>query len=198
MSWGIVASVGVGLLSANQSKKNAQMQADSQKKEMDPRMAPYVFGDSGQKGLLSTASDQLTASRSPERMQGWNNMMNRGQQLLGGSVAGNPFSSGYQGGANFGTAGGMGNGLGQYVPQAIPTTQAPAPVQQQPFSLEELMAEWERRQKAQILYENDWGMGDGTSGDAGFGAGSSGDGSPGGGGMGNSGEGGGGPGSAGW
>ncbi len=163
MTWGAVASIGVGLLTS-QSSKGGGGGSTTQKMEMDPAMRPYIFGDSNNKGLLQYGQGLLQQSQSPERMQGWNNMMNRSQQLLGGSIAGNPFSKtgGYRGGTDFGALGQTGNGLGRYQPQAIPMA---APQQFQPTqntgpSMEEIMAEWERMRWGQQngMYGMGYGM----------------------------------------
>jgi hypothetical protein len=72
---------------------------------MDPRMVAVRLRRRWvRQGLLPQVQDQLARSQSPERMQGWQNFMTRGQQMMGGSVAGNPFSQpgGYMGGLNFG------------------------------------------------------------------------------------------------
>lgn len=134
-----IASAGAGLLTGG-GKSGSQ----STKQEMDPRMVPYVFGGEGKQGLLDVARDQLYQSRSPERMQGWNTMMNRGQSLMGGSIAGNPFSSGYQGGSLFPAR--AGNGLPQYTPSPLPKYNPPAATGP---TIDEIIAEIERRRMAQ-------------------------------------------------
>jgi hypothetical protein len=170
MSWGIVASVGVGLLTSGMgSSKNQTTQ-----QQMDPAMRPYVFGDGTQgSGLLGMTQSQLQRSQSPERQQMWQNMMDRGQQLMGGSIAGNPFSAGYHGGTNFGPVGaGMaGNG----VPQFRPPASAPPPAQQQQtqgqYSMDDIIAEIQRRQQAaayqQYMQGEFGGAGDSTGGGVG-------------------------------
>jgi len=81
-------------------------------KEMDPRLANYVYGADGTGGLLGSATklfnDQMATGGlnelqrqgidmqknyllNPAYAQGYTNMMNVGQGLLGGGVAGNPF-----------------------------------------------------------------------------------------------------------
>jgi hypothetical protein len=81
-------------------------------KDMDPRLANYVYGPDGTGGLLGSAtklfSDQMATGglndlqrqgidmqknylTNPAYAQGYTNMMNVGQGLLGGGVAGNPF-----------------------------------------------------------------------------------------------------------
>lgn len=84
--------------------------SSGQKQEMDPRLAGYVYG-----GLLPQASNlfnrQMAAGGlndlqrqglemqrsyllNPSYAQGYSNLLNLGQGLLGGGVAGNPFSAG--------------------------------------------------------------------------------------------------------
>lgn len=81
-------------------------------KSMDPRLANYVYGADGTGGLLGSATklfnDQMATGglnelqrqgidmqknhlMNPAYAQGYTNMMNVGQGLLGGGVAGNPF-----------------------------------------------------------------------------------------------------------
>jgi hypothetical protein len=81
-------------------------------KDMDPRLANYVYGPDGTGGLLGSATklfnDQMATGGlndlqrqgidmqknyllNPAYAQGYTNMMNVGQGLLGGGVAGNPF-----------------------------------------------------------------------------------------------------------
>ena len=81
-------------------------------KDMDPRLANYVYGADGTGGLLGSATklfnDQMATGglndlqrqgidmqksylTNPAYAQGYTNMMNVGQGLLGGGVAGNPF-----------------------------------------------------------------------------------------------------------
>lgn len=81
-------------------------------KDMDPRLANYVYGPDGTGGLLGSATklfnDQMATGGlnelqrqgidmqknyllNPAYAQGYTNMMNVGQGLLSGGVAGNPF-----------------------------------------------------------------------------------------------------------
>ena len=81
-------------------------------KDMDPRLANYVYGPDGTGGLLGSATkllnDQMATGglnelqrqgidmqknylMNPAYAQGYTNMMNVGQGLLGGGVASNPF-----------------------------------------------------------------------------------------------------------
>lgn len=82
---------------------------------MDPRMDRYVYGEDGKSGLLGGSfglmNQQLASGglnpmqqqglnmqaqflQSPQYQQGYGNMMNLGQSLLGAGVAGNPFTTG--------------------------------------------------------------------------------------------------------
>lgn len=171
MSFAAVAAAGIGLVSSQMSKGDS---SSSTKQEMDPRMAPYIFGTPGTtgpdgntlvpgtKGLLDYGQDQLLRSRSPAQMQGWQNMQNRGQQLMGGSIAGNPFSAGYQGGGNPGLFSGVRNGVGNGIPQFNPAQmqqpmQQPAQDTTKPLTLDDIMAEIDRRKQNQPY--DDYGMG---------------------------------------
>ena len=90
-------------------------QTTTQQQRMDPRMDKYVYGENGQGGLLGDAFNLyqkqmgqggmnplmtagLEAQRqfltSPQYGLGFTNLMGLGQNLLGGGVAGNPFTSG--------------------------------------------------------------------------------------------------------
>jgi hypothetical protein len=87
--------------------------SSTQQMKMDPRMDRFVYGESGKGGLLGDAyklySQQMAQGgmnpmmqaglesqrqflTSPQYTQGYNNLMNLGQGLLGGGVAGNPFT----------------------------------------------------------------------------------------------------------
>ena len=97
------------VLGATSSKEDTTA---TTKKDMDPRLANYVYGADGTGGLLGSASkvfnDQMATGglnelqrqgidlqkswlMNPAYAQGYTNMMNVGQGLLGGGVAGNPF-----------------------------------------------------------------------------------------------------------
>jgi hypothetical protein len=173
MSWGIVASVGVGLLTGSEKKG----QQTSTQQEMDPAMRPFIFGDADRKGMMPLGYEQLLRSQSPEKMAGWNMMQNRGLGLMGGSVAGNPFSQGYQGGTNFAPQGGMGNGMGQYAPPPVPMPPAPTPAPTPAFDFDQMMAEWQKKQQekyAQQAWEDEMrGAGAGGGDGGGTGAGGS-------------------------
>lgn len=87
----------------------------TQTKSMDPRMDRYIYGDDGKGGLLGTSynlmNQQLATGglnpyqqqglnmqaqflTSPAYQQGYANMMNLGQSLMGAGVAGNPYTTG--------------------------------------------------------------------------------------------------------
>ncbi len=98
--------------------------SSSSTRSMDPRMDRYVYGQDGQSGLLSDAfglySKQASQGglndlqrqgmgmqqqylMSPQYQQGYANMASLGNALMGGGVAGNPFTiGGSMGGASFG------------------------------------------------------------------------------------------------
>lgn len=86
----------------------------TQKKELDPRIAKYVFGADDKSGLLGDAygiygkqmatggindlqrqglSMQQQYLMSPQYQQGNQSLYNLGMNLMGGGVAGNPFTS---------------------------------------------------------------------------------------------------------
>lgn len=136
-----------GLLGGSGNK-----QESSSKQTIDPRMDPYIYGSGGS---LPAAADWFAKNKSgmnAQMQQGLNNqsaqyaaskpgfdqMQNLGLGLMGGGVAGNPFSQGYSGGTNFAPMG-RSNTAGQNQPQAMQTTSAyqpaifdAAPVQQAP------------------------------------------------------------------
>jgi len=111
--WGNLAvTVGAGLLGRESSKSGTQT---TQQQKMDPRMDAYVYGPDGQSGLLGSAfglaQKQLETGglndmqrqgmdmqrqflMSPQYQQGYGNMMGLGQNLMGGGIAGNPFTGG--------------------------------------------------------------------------------------------------------
>jgi hypothetical protein len=143
MSWGMVAAAAITTVGGAMGSKGQQGSTSTQQ-VMDPRMAPYIFGQNGQPGLLSMTQDQLQRSQSPERMQGWDNMMHRGQGLLNGSVAGNPFSGAYSGGSLHGLYQGLlQNSQGRYTPPPLPAPPpAPAPNPQMTPTIDQLMAQY--------------------------------------------------------
>jgi hypothetical protein len=110
MNWAV--PLATGLLGANASKKGTET---TQQEKMDPRMDRYVYGPDGNSGLLNSAfglmQDQMKTGglndmqrqgmdmqrqflMSPQYQQGYGNMMGLGQGLMGGGIAGNPFTGG--------------------------------------------------------------------------------------------------------
>jgi len=139
------------------------------KQELDPRMAPYVFGDksTGQTGLMDYASGLLGKQMAPGGMPGFDMMKNQGMSLMGGSVAGNPFSGGYMGLSSIPNMRPMGNEMGRYVAPTAPPVQQQA--QQKPWSIDEIMAEIERRNKAAMMGNYPGGESGGADGFGGYG-----------------------------
>ena len=106
------------------SQSNSSSQSNTQTRAMDPRMDRYVYGSDGQSGLLGGAwglmqkqaangglndlqrqgmEMQRQYLMSPQYQNSYGNMMSAGQSLMGGGVAGNPFTSGGgMGGVSFG------------------------------------------------------------------------------------------------
>ena len=108
-SWMPAAASLVGGLLGSQSTDSSS----SSTRSMDPRMDRYVYGQDGQSGLLSDAfglySKQASQGglndlqrqgmgmqqqylMSPQYQQGYANMASLGNALMGGGVAGNPFT----------------------------------------------------------------------------------------------------------
>jgi hypothetical protein len=106
----LASSVVGGLLGGSDSGSSS-----SQTKELDPRIAKYVFGADGTSGLLGDASGlygqqmatgglndlqrqglgmQTQYLTSPQYQQGYQQMYDTGISLMGGGVAGNPYTSG--------------------------------------------------------------------------------------------------------
>ena len=114
MSFGAVAASVAGAAATSLLGGGSGGESTStQSMKMDPRMDRFVYGDSGQGGLLGDAHNlykqqmaqggmnpmmqaglesQRQFLTSPQYSQGYNNLMNMGQGLLGGGVAGNPFT----------------------------------------------------------------------------------------------------------
>ena len=119
------------------SKKEETTQTAT--KSMDPRMDPYIFGPGG---VVPSAYDWWDKNRSglnPQMVEGLNTiyaqnkaskqgfdmMQNKGMELMGGPIAGNPFTRGYSGGTDFGTPqGSVGTGGANSAP--APTSYVPA------------------------------------------------------------------------
>ena len=113
MDWlNAAVTLGSGLLGAQSSKQGTSTTSEN---KLDPRMDRFVYGADGQSGLLGSAFDlaqqQLTTGglndmqrqgmdmqrqylMSPQYQQGFGNMSQLGQSLMGGGVAGNPFTGG--------------------------------------------------------------------------------------------------------
>lgn len=125
-----------GLLGGSGSKS----QETTKVNQIDPRLEPYIYGANGS---LPAAQDWFTKNKSGmngQMQQGLNNqasqyaaskpgfdqMQNLGLGLMGGGVAGNPFSQGYSGGTNFAPMGRT-NMAGTNQPTAQQTTQAYTP-----------------------------------------------------------------------
>lgn len=113
MDWlNAAVAVGSGLLGAQSSKQGTSTTSQN---KLDPRMDRFVYGADGQSGLLGSAFDlaqqqlktgglndmqrqgldmQRQYLMSPQYQQGFGNMAQLGQSLMGGGVAGNPFTGG--------------------------------------------------------------------------------------------------------
>lgn len=102
---------GLGLLGGLMGGDNEQTQT----RQMDPRLDKYVYGDSSMNGLLADSNSvyqkQMTTGglndlqrqgmgmqyqylTSPQYMHGAQSLFNQGASLLGGGIAGNPFTVG--------------------------------------------------------------------------------------------------------
>lgn len=105
--------------------------SESKSNQIDPRLAPYIYGKDGKGGLLSDVQSlyrqqmgqgglndlqragmesQRQVLASPQYTQGYDAMRSMGMGLLGGGVAQNPFSSG---------GGGMGGQQMSQQPQVV-------------------------------------------------------------------------------
>lgn len=78
--------IGSTLLGAAAGAKG-QEQSSSTTRDIPEWLKPYI---TGQGGLLSQTQQQLTASRSPERMAQWDQIRNTGMGLMNAPIAGNP------------------------------------------------------------------------------------------------------------
>ena len=117
-----------GLLGGEGNSQTATTQ-----NKIDPRMDPYIYGDGGILPSASAWYSQNQTGLNPQMLAGLNNqwsqlgasksgydtMQNLGLSMMGGGVAGNPFSNGTM--ANGGTMPSAGAGI----PQGIPATQQP-------------------------------------------------------------------------
>lgn len=102
---------GLGLIGGLMGGDSEQTQT----KQLDPRLANYVFGSDGKTGLLNDAnsiySQQMATGglndiqrqglgmqqqylMSPQYQQGNQSLYNMGMSMMGGGIAGNPFTSG--------------------------------------------------------------------------------------------------------
>lgn len=143
-----------------------QQQSQSTKQTLDPRMEGAIYGDGG---LLSGARDWYAANKigmNPQMLAGMNSqyaqhqasqpgfdqMQNLGMGLMGQGATGNPFSSGYSGGANFGSSG-MAPRPQQYQPAQPggstfampPPPPPPAPIQQAAPAIDQAYLNWMNR-----------------------------------------------------
>jgi hypothetical protein len=151
----------------------------TKKQELDPAMRPYIFDNPD--ALVPQAQKLFQRQTTdPSYTQGFADMRNRGRQLMGGSIAGNPFANGYTGGGLFGNAGSQYS----YTPPVAPTPAAAPTAPQQP-SIQELIAQMQAEQLRQYLMAEFASAGfGGADGSGGIGASGIG------GGMSNNGEGG--------
>lgn len=120
MSFGAIAGAVAGpliggLLGGSEGGKGQQA---TQKQELDPRIAQYLYGSNGSTGLLghtdNTLQQQMAqgglngmqtaglekqrqALMDPRYTQGFDQMRNLGASLMGGGAAGNPFTNGSMG-----------------------------------------------------------------------------------------------------
>lgn len=137
----ILGSVVGGLLGGSGSESSQTS------KEIDPRLAPFVYGKDGKGGLLgdiqtlyrqqmgqgglndlqrSGMESQRQVYASPQFTQGYDAMRSMGLGLMGGGVAQNPFSSG-------GMGGGMPQG-GRQMPQQPSVVRPNTNMQYQPYT----------------------------------------------------------------
>lgn len=78
--------IGSTLLGAAAGAKG-QEQSSSTTRDIPEWLKPYITGNNG---LLSQTQQQLTSSRSPERMAQWDQIRNTGLGLMNAPIAGNP------------------------------------------------------------------------------------------------------------
>lgn len=131
---GLAGPVIGGLLGGGGNK-----QSSTQTNQIDPRLAAAIYGENGSVPLAQQWLAANKTGMNSQMQQGLNNqaaqyaaskpgfdtMQNLGLGLMGGGVAGNPFSQGYTGGTNFNPQG-RSNTAGQNQP-ALGTTQAYTP-----------------------------------------------------------------------
>lgn len=106
---GAIGAIGGGLLGANQKAPT-----DTTTRQIDPRMAAYLYGADGTSGILGGVNDlwkkqmaqgglndvqreglnrQLATLRDPRYSQGFDAMRSSGLGLLGMPIAGNPYTT---------------------------------------------------------------------------------------------------------
>lgn len=127
----------IGGLLGGSGSKSSQTQTNT----IDPRLAEAIYGSNGSVPAAQQWFSQNKTGMNPQMQQGLTNqaaqyaaskpgfdqMQNLGLGLMGGGVAGNPFSQGYSGGTNFNPQG-RGNMAGQNQPSsALGATQAYTP-----------------------------------------------------------------------
>lgn len=124
-------------------------ESESKSNQIDPRLAPFVYGKDGKGGLLgdvqnlyrqqmgqgglndlqrSGLESQRQVLASPQYTQGYDAMRSLGMGLMGGGVAQNPFTSGGMGGQQHGGPSVVRPNTNMqyqpYQPQATPAMQA--------------------------------------------------------------------------
>jgi hypothetical protein len=113
MSWFAVGAAAIGAIGAMSSGGNNS--TSSSQATLDPRIANYLYGGSGGGGLLNSVNNtfaqqaatgglnplqtaglemQRQTLTAPNYTQGYDQMRSLGSSLLGGGVAGNPFTGG--------------------------------------------------------------------------------------------------------
>ena len=133
---GAVAGPVIGGLLGGGGNKSSQTSSNT----IDPRLAAAIYGENGSVPLAQQWMAANKTGMNSQMQQGLNNqaaqyaaskpgfdqMQNLGLGLMGGGVAGNPFSGGYKGGTNFAPTG-MSNTAGKNQPQAQQTPLAYQP-----------------------------------------------------------------------
>ena len=133
---GAVAGPVIGGLLGGGGNKESSTKTNT----IDPRLADAIYGSNGSVPLAQQWMAANKTGMNGQMQQGLNNqaaqyaaskpgfdqMQNLGLGLMGGGVAGNPFSQGYSGGTNFAGTG-RSNTAGQNQPQATQTTAAYQP-----------------------------------------------------------------------
>lgn len=144
MSWAAVAGAAVGVVGSSlQSGGSGSQGGQTTQNTLDPRIAPYLYGQSGQGGLLGNVNNlyaqqsgqgglnpmqnaglemQRQTLMDPAFTQGYGQMRNLGAGLLSHGVAGNPFTGGQ------GSFGGMPS-FGSFAPPSFGNSPAPGMAQ---------------------------------------------------------------------